>query len=636
MKDDQIQEKASFHLQLKNNKKAQKLKENGITLIALVVTIIILIILAGVSVAAISSENGIIKMALKAKERTMMEGERERLYLELTSMVVENNGRNPSLDEYLNRLVEKGIITEDDIVKNEDGSVNVVTDNGFDATLDEKENGEIGVEVNGTVDSVPPRIIELNLETTTNSIKVIVKARQAESYKIEYKEEEKEEYIKSSEGKDAEGLIGGLVQNKRYTIKVTAKNKHGEAVKEKTAITTEVPTAEGVIEFEDAVWDSTTHKASVKIKKSEDKKYENYKFQYAVKEDKEELYKTVEEGNSITVSNIEVNNKVYARLIDKNNNAGNSTNTTVKDNTVPEDATIKFNDGSKDTETEIGITITQSDNQSGVNIAKCKWVCNKSNAKIGTGDDVLTSYSGTFKNETETIKLKLTEEGNYYIHVLTEDKVGKRKETISEGLNIKANSYTLTFNSVGGSNVAEKTIKYGSPYGELPKPTKTGYRFLGWFTAETGGTEVTKDTKMTTKGATIYAHWETNSPHTFSAGGTSTSESEIYWSWEHQRQVLSWEEKEEIIPTSFTCDFRFGHIYASSGAYGTVTVEGKKKDETWETIFSKTGYRGSHANSSTIFSGTEPYTGSSAFTGFRVIFASEGTQTYLYMSIMVN
>ena len=633
MKDKEIQEKNKLKLQ--NNKKKQNLKEQGITLIALVVTIIILIILAGVSVAAISSENGIIKMALKAKERTMMEGERERLYLELTSMVVENNGRNPSLDEYLNRLVEKGIITEDDIVKNEDGSVNVVTDNGFDATLDEKENGEIEVEVNGTVDSVPPRIIELNLETTTSSIKVIVKARQAESYKIEYKEEEKEEYIKSSEGKDAEGIIEGLVQNKRYTIKVTAKNKHGEAVKEKTAITTEVPTAEGVIEFEDAVWDSTTHKASVKIKKSEDKKYENYKFQYAVKEDKEELYKTVEEGNSITVSNIEVNNKVYARLIDTNNNAGNSTNTTVKDNTVPEDATIKFNDGSKDTETEIGITITQSDNQSGVNVAKCKWVCNKSNAKIGTVDDVLTSYSGTFKNETETIKLKLTEEGNYYIHVLTEDKVGKRKETISEVLNIKANSYTLTFNSVGGSNVTEKTIKYGSPYGELPKPTKTGYRFLGWFTAETGGTEISKDTKMTTKGATIYAHWEEILPHIVSKGNTS-GDTSVYRASNGNQVICSWDEEEEIKPTSFTCDFRFGNANASVGATGTFTVEGKKEDGTWEVIFTKKGNRGGKAGSYTVFSGTVPYSENNVFTGFRVSFQSTDNERYLYMSIIVS
>ncbi len=48
----------------------QKNKQNGITLIALVVTIIVLIILAGVSINMLVGENGIISMAQKAKKET--------------------------------------------------------------------------------------------------------------------------------------------------------------------------------------------------------------------------------------------------------------------------------------------------------------------------------------------------------------------------------------------------------------------------------------------------------------------------------------------------------------------------------------------------------------------------------------
>ena len=48
----------------------QKNKERGITLIALVVTIIVLIILAGVSINMLVGENGIINMAQRAKEGT--------------------------------------------------------------------------------------------------------------------------------------------------------------------------------------------------------------------------------------------------------------------------------------------------------------------------------------------------------------------------------------------------------------------------------------------------------------------------------------------------------------------------------------------------------------------------------------
>ena len=49
--------------------KRNYLKENGITLIALVVTIVVLLILAGVSLNAIFSENGIIKRAKDAQNK---------------------------------------------------------------------------------------------------------------------------------------------------------------------------------------------------------------------------------------------------------------------------------------------------------------------------------------------------------------------------------------------------------------------------------------------------------------------------------------------------------------------------------------------------------------------------------------
>ena len=45
---------------VKLSKKLIKEKENGITLIALIVTIIILLILAGVTIATLTGENGIL------------------------------------------------------------------------------------------------------------------------------------------------------------------------------------------------------------------------------------------------------------------------------------------------------------------------------------------------------------------------------------------------------------------------------------------------------------------------------------------------------------------------------------------------------------------------------------------------
>ena len=56
----------------------KKFKETkAITLIALVITIIILLILAGITISAITGENGLLSSALKAKEETEIENEKE-------------------------------------------------------------------------------------------------------------------------------------------------------------------------------------------------------------------------------------------------------------------------------------------------------------------------------------------------------------------------------------------------------------------------------------------------------------------------------------------------------------------------------------------------------------------------------
>ena len=52
-------------------------RNKGITLIALVVTIIVLLILAGISIAMLTGQNGILKRAAEAKEKTRVAQEDE-------------------------------------------------------------------------------------------------------------------------------------------------------------------------------------------------------------------------------------------------------------------------------------------------------------------------------------------------------------------------------------------------------------------------------------------------------------------------------------------------------------------------------------------------------------------------------
>ena len=72
-----------------------------------------------------------------------------------------------------------------------------------------------------------------------------------------------------------------------------------------------------------------------------------------------------------------------------------------------------------------------------------------------------------------------------------------------------ANTYTVTFNPNGGTvSPTTKTVTYDSTYGSLPTPTRTGYNFAGWWTAASGGTQITTSTKVTTaSNHSIYAHW---------------------------------------------------------------------------------------------------------------------------------
>ena len=73
----------------------------------------------------------------------------------------------------------------------------------------------------------------------------------------------------------------------------------------------------------------------------------------------------------------------------------------------------------------------------------------------------------------------------------------------------RVNRYTVSFNANGGTTpTASKLAVYNHTYRELPTPTKTGYTFNGWYTAASGGTKITADSKFTTAGnQTLYAQW---------------------------------------------------------------------------------------------------------------------------------
>jgi len=80
---------------------------------------------------------------------------------------------------------------------------------------------------------------------------------------------------------------------------------------------------------------------------------------------------------------------------------------------------------------------------------------------------------------------------------------------------------TVTFNPNGGSvSPTTKTVQSGTAVGTLPTPTRSGHTFAGWFTAQTGGTQITSAT-IVNGNVTYWARW--NSTVTFNPNGGSVN-----------------------------------------------------------------------------------------------------------------
>ena len=88
----------------------------------------------------------------------------------------------------------------------------------------------------------------------------------------------------------------------------------------------------------------------------------------------------------------------------------------------------------------------------------------------------------------------------------------------------KVRSYSVNFDSNGGSAVASQSVKYGSKASRPTDPTRAGHTFQGWYTSRDGGARY--DFNQTVTGdVTLYAHWSVNS-YTLAFDGNSGKASE--------------------------------------------------------------------------------------------------------------
>ena len=118
----------------------QTKKQKGITLIALVITIIVLLILAAVTINALSGDNGILRRAREAKEKTGASQEEESVKVSVTEALTQGIGELTT--ENLKKAVKNNGLNEQQLAGNGPWTYN-------------GEYNEYNIETSGKMTSIP-------------------------------------------------------------------------------------------------------------------------------------------------------------------------------------------------------------------------------------------------------------------------------------------------------------------------------------------------------------------------------------------------------------------------------------------------------------------------------------------------
>ena len=307
------------------------------------------------------------------------------------------------------------------------------------------QSGHTSIDI---LDEIAPTVTVTQENVTTNSIQVSVSSSDAEwgmpdsvTYNYYIKQTSVGSYPTdpTHTGTETSYTFTGLIQNTSYDVKVTTSDKAGnEGEGQVTNITTETvggasdDLKDGNIVASEPTWSNGS--ASITLSKGTEVA-SNFTIQYQVGDVAEGKWTTAQEGAaSVTVTGLTHNSIVYARLTD-GTNYGSHASVTILDKISPQSAKINLSTNTTKEEETITATVTHTDNESGVNITNCKWVYNTTSTPIGTEEGSYTG--GNFSSNGQTINLTASIAGTYYLHVLTIDVAGNKKETISNAVTVE-------------------------------------------------------------------------------------------------------------------------------------------------------------------------------------------------------
>lgn len=403
----ETQEKWKSKRKVKNCKKVKK--EQGITLIALVITIVILLILAGITINFIFSEGGIFNTAQKAKEENRIGEIMDQFYMAEAYVSMDKLGK-PTMEDFIKYIQDEEIIVEAE-KQNEEGDIYlVITEDGyaFEVTWVPGNNvNDIIIEYEGKKDNLPAKIRKVEIvEETVSSVTIEVTTVRADNTTLKYyyklKNELEYQEVDSTKSNNI-CEINNLNRFEVYNLKVELiQNEQIIDTKEIEIIVGDLQ--EGDLTFGEVVWENG--KASIPVLTTTE-----LQIQYKINEGE---WNNI--GNGENITNIANNSDVHAKLV-IGNNSSKEIHTKIEDKIDPLKAEYLISKDNK-------IEITLLDKESGIDIGKCKWVYNKTKEPIGTDASLYTG--GTFKTNPQTLDFYVGE----YLHILTVDYSGNKTETI--------------------------------------------------------------------------------------------------------------------------------------------------------------------------------------------------------------
>ena len=167
----------------------------GITLIALVVTIIILLLLAGVSIAMLTGNNGILTQGQRAKEETRIAGVEEvvKLYKQGKYIDSTTGSVTENANEMLENLKGQKLVSEDEIdreneiitIKRKDGSI-----------AKEIQYGMVTITISKTPENENARRITLKVESV-EGIKTSMNEGNIVNFIVNLSDDKKKDLIRS-------------------------------------------------------------------------------------------------------------------------------------------------------------------------------------------------------------------------------------------------------------------------------------------------------------------------------------------------------------------------------------------------------------------------------------------------------